>query len=184
MEAAVKQNAQFSVSMKQISGNLNNVFNNLLSAAMPALNTIMSAIAKAASYLNAFVSLLTGKTIKSSNDAANAAEGTDGAVKGVGEAAREASEYLNGYDEMNVQSSKDSSGGGGGGTGTGITYEDTDVDGQVEDFLERIKNAWENADFTEFGQIVGNNINESLESIDWEKTRKTDINLLNFSLLS
>lgn len=166
MAAAVKQNAQFSASMAQISGNLNNIFNNLMSAAMPALNAIMSAIAKATSYLNAFIALLTGKTVKSSNAAANAANNQASAVGGVGEAAKKASEYLNGYDEMNVQSTENSSGGGGGG-GTGIEYEDTDVNSQVAEFLERIKKAWENADFTEFGESIGTKLTNMLNSINW-----------------
>lgn len=175
MAAAVKQNAQFSASMSKISGNMNSAFNNLLSAAMPALNTIISAIAKATSYLSAFIALLTGKTVKSSNTAADAANNQASAIEGVGEAAKKASEYLNPYDEMNVQSSKDSSGGSGGGSGAGsdITYEDVDVSSQVEDFLNRIKEAWEDADFTDFGRIVGDKINDSLENIDWTKIKET-----------
>lgn len=173
MAAAVKQNAQFSASMAQISSNMNNVFNNLMAAAMPALNSIMSAIAKATSYLNAFVALLTGKTIKSSNAAADAANNQASAVGGVGEAAKKASEYLNGYDEMNVQASNSTSGGGGGGaSGTDITYEDVDVSSQVADFLDRIKKAWEKADFTELGEIIGEKINASLEHIDWDKNNE------------
>lgn len=173
--AAVKQNAQFSASMSRISGNMNSIFNNLLSAAMSALNTIISAIAKATSYLSAFVALLTGKTIKSSNAAADAANNQAGAVNGVGEAAKKASEYLNGYDEMNVQASKDNSGGsgGGGGTGSDITYEDADVSENVVNFLNRIKEAWKDADFTDLGSIVGNKINDGLENIDWTKIKET-----------
>ncbi len=174
MAAAVKQNAQFSASMSKISGNMNSAFNNLLSAAIPALNAIISAITKATSYLSTFVALLTGKTVKSSNAAADAANNQASAVGGVGDAAKKASEYLNGYDEMNVQASKDSAGGsGGGGTGTDITYEDVDVSSQVADFLDRIKAAWEDADFTEFGRIVGDKINDSLEDIDWAKIENT-----------
>lgn len=174
MAAAVKQNAQFSASLSKISGNMNSAFNNLLSAAMPALNAIISAIAKATSYLSTFVALLTGKTVKSSNAAADAANNQASAVGGVGDAAKKASEYLNGYDEMNVQASKDSAGGsGGGGTGTDITYEDVDVSSQVADFLDRIKDAWKDADFTEFGRIVGDKINDSLEDIDWTKIKNT-----------
>lgn len=174
MAAAVKQNAQFSASLSKISGNMNSAFNNLLSAAMPALNAIISAIAKATSYLSTFVALLTGKTVKSSNAAADAANNQASAVGGVGDAAKKASEYLNGYDEMNVQASKDSAGGsGGGGTGTDITYEDVDVSSRVADFLDRIKAAWEDADFTEFGRIVGDKINDSLEDIDWTKIKNT-----------
>ena len=175
MAAAVKQNAQFSASMSKISGNMNSAFNNLLSAAMPALNTIISAIAKATSYLSAFIALLTGKTVKSSNTAADAANNQASAIEGVGEAAKKASEYLNGYDEMNVQASSDSSGGSGGGSGAGsdITYEDADVSSQVEDFLNRIKEAWKDADFTDFGRIIGDKINDSLENIDWTKIKET-----------
>ena len=174
MAAAVKQNAQFSASLSKISGNMNSAFNNLLSAAMPALNAIISAIAKATSYLSTFIALLTGKTVKSSNAAADAANNQASAVGGVGEAAKKASEYLNGYDEMNVQASKDSAGGsGGGGTGSDITYEDADVSSQVADFLDRIKAAWEDADFTDFGRIVGDKINDSLEDIDWTKIKNT-----------
>ncbi len=174
MAAAIKQNAQFSASMSKISGNLNSVFNNLLSAAMPALNAIINAIAKATSYLSAFVALLTGKTVKSSNTAADAANNQAGAVGGVGEAAKKASEYLNGYDEMNVQASENSSGGGGSsGAGSDITFEDTDISGQVADFLDRIKKAWENADFTDLGRIVGDKINDSLENIDWTNIKNT-----------
>lgn len=174
MAAAVKQNAQFSASLSKISGNMNSAFNNLLSAAMPALNAIISAIAKATSYLSTFVALLTGKTVKSSNAAADAANNQASAVGGVGEAAKKASEYLNGYDEMNVQASKDSAGGsGGGGTSSDITYDDVDVSSQVADFLDRIKAAWEDADFTDFGRIVGDKINDSLEDIDWTKIKNT-----------
>ena len=174
MAAAVKQNAQFSASLSKISGNMNSAFNNLLAAAMPALNAIISAIAKATSYLSTFVALLTGKTVKSSNAAADAANNQASAVGGVGDAAKKASEYLNSYDEMNVQASKDSAGGsGGGGTGTDITYEDVDVSSQVADFLDRIKDAWKDADFTEFGRIVGDKINDSLEDIDWTKIKNT-----------
>ncbi len=169
MAAAVKQNAQFSASMAQISGNFNNIFNNLMSAAMPALNSIMSAIAKATSYLNAFIALLTGKTVKSSNAAAKAANNQAGAVGGVGEAAKKASEYLNGYDEMNVQTSESSSGGGGGGAGTGVEYEDVDVSNQVAEFLDRIKNAWEKADFTEFGESIGAKLTDMMNGIDWDE---------------
>lgn len=174
MAAAVKQNAQFSASLSKISGNMNSAFNNLLAAAMPALNAIISAIAKATSYLSTFVALLTGKTVKSSNAAADAANNQASAVGGVGEAAKKASEYLNGYDEMNVQASKDSAGGGsGGGAGADITFEDTDVSAQIANFLDRIKAAWEDADFTDFGRMVGDKINDSLENIDWTKIKNT-----------
>ncbi len=69
---------------------------------------------------------------------------------------------------MNVQASDNDSSGGGGGGGSDLTYtEDADVEGQVAKYLDRIKKAWEKADFTEFGTMLGNKINGVLENIDW-----------------
>ena len=167
--AATKQNAQFSASMAVIRGNASSAFNTLITAAMPALNSLMSVIAKATTYLNTFISLLFGKTVKSANAAASATNGQAAALDKAGKAAKKASEYLNAYDEMNVQASDDaSSGGGSGGGGSDLTYtEDADVEGQVAKYLDRIKKAWEKADFTEFGTMLGNKINGVLENIDW-----------------
>ena len=166
--ATTKQNAQFSASMAVIRGNASSAFNTLITAAMPALNSLMSVIAKATTYLNTFISLLFGKTVKSANAAASATNGQAAALDKAGKAAKKASEYLNAYDEMNVQASDNDSSGGGGGGGSDLTYtEDADVEGQVAKYLDRIKKAWENADFTEFGTMLGNKINGVLENIDW-----------------
>lgn len=166
--ATTKQNAQFSASMAVIRGNASSAFNTLITAAMPALNSLMSVIAKATTYLNTFISLLFGKTVKSANAAASATNGQAAALDKAGKAAKKASEYLNAYDEMNVQASENDSSGGGSGGGSDLTYtEDADVEGQVAKYLDRIKKAWENADFTEFGTMLGNKINGVLENIDW-----------------
>lgn len=166
--ATTKQNAQFSASMAVIRGNASSAFNTLITAAMPALNSLMSVIAKATTYLNTFISLLFGKTVKSANAAASATNGQAEALDKAGKAAKKASEYLNAYDEMNVQASENDSSGGGSGGGSDLTYtEDADVEGQVAKYLDRIKKAWEKADFTEFGTMLGNKINGVLENIDW-----------------
>ncbi len=166
--ATTKQNAQFSASMAVIRGNASSAFNTLITAAMPTLNSLMSVIAKATTYLNTFISLLFGKTVKSANAAAFATNGQAAALDKAGKAAKKASEYLNAYDEMNVQASENDSSGGGGGGGSDLTYtEDADVEGQVSKYLDRIKKAWEKADFTEFGTMLGNKINGVLENIDW-----------------
>ncbi len=166
--ATTKQNAQFSASMAVIRGNASSAFNTLITAAMPALNSLMSVIAKATTYLNTFISLLFGRTVKSANAAASATNGQAAALDKAGKAAKKASEYLNAYDEMNVQASDNDSSGGGGGGGSDLTYtEDADVEGQVAKYLDRIKKAWEKADFTEFGTMLGNKINGVLENIDW-----------------
>lgn len=168
-----KANAQCSASMAQIKGNMSNAFNTIMTAAMPALTSIMSAVAKATSYISAFIALLFGKTVKSSNAAASAADSTADSIGGVGDAAKKASQYLNGYDEMNVQASEDSSGGGSGGGGTSpITYDDVDVSSNVQKFLDRIKKAWADADFTEVGASIGQKLKKALEDIPWDTIKE------------
>lgn len=168
MGLLLKKNQQFSSSLAQIKGNLKTAFQTIYEAALPALNSLMSILAKVTAVIANFTAALFGKSVKASQEAAEAADSQAESVSGVGEAAKKASEYLNGYDEMNVQASSDSSSSGGGGSSTGTTYEDIDVNSGVSDFINRIKAAWETADFTELGNIVGNKIKSELDSINWD----------------
>lgn len=168
MSLLIKKNQQFSSSLSQIKGNLKTAFQNIFDAALPALNALMSVLAKVTAVIANFTATIFGKSVKASQDAANAADDQAEAIGGVGKAAKKASEYLNHYDEMNVQSSSDSSGGGGGSSSVGTTYEDIDVNSGVNNFINRIKAAWENADFTEIGTIIGNKIKGSLDVINWD----------------
>lgn len=169
----LKKNQQFSSSLAQVRGNLKTAFQSIYEAALPALNSLMSVLAKVTAVIASFTAALFGKSVKASQEAAKAADSQTEAVSGVGEAAKKASEYLNGYDEMNVQPSKDSSGGGGGGSSTGTTYEDIDVNGGVSDFVNRIKAAWETADFTDIGRTIGVKIRDGLNGINWESIKTT-----------
>lgn len=181
MGLLLKKNQQFSSSLAQIKGNLKTTFQSIYEAALPALNSLMSVLVKVTAVIANFTAALFGKSVKASQEAADAADNQAEAVSGVGEAAKKASEYLNGYDEMNVQASSDSSGGGGGGSSSGTTYEDLDVNSGVSDFVNRIKAAWETADFTDIGRIIGTKIRDGLNGIDWE-TIKTTANKVGTSL--
>lgn len=181
MGLLLKKNQQFSSSLAQIKGNLKTAFQSIYEAALPALNSLMSVLAKVTAVIANFTAALFGKSVKASQEAADVADNQAESVSGVGEAAKKASEYLNSYDEMNVQASSDSSGGGSGGSSSGTTYEDIDVNSGVSDFVNRIKAAWETADFTDIGRIIGTKIRDGLNGIDWE-TIKTTANKVGTSL--
>lgn len=168
----IKKNQQLSTSLSQIKGNLKTAFQTVYEAALPALNALMNVLVKVTAKIANFTAAIFGKSVKASQAAAEAADNQAESVGSVGEAAKKASEYLNSYDEMNVQSSQDSSGGGGGGPSTGTAYEDIDADGEVSDFVKRIKEAWEKGDFTGLGKIIGGKLIAEMESIPWEDIYK------------
>ena len=57
-----------------------------------------------------------------------------------------------------------------------MMFETAQIDGIISDWAEMFKDAWENADFTEIGGIIGGKIRDALDSIPWdsikEKTNK------------
>lgn len=71
LTSLTKTDKDFSNSLKQIQTNLWIAFSVIYTKVMPALNVFMNGLAKATSYIAAFFSVLSGKTIKQSYDKAN-----------------------------------------------------------------------------------------------------------------
>lgn len=71
LTSLTKTDKDFSNSLKQIQTNLWIAFSVIYTKVMPALNVFMNGLAKATSYIAAFFSALSGKTIKQSYDRAN-----------------------------------------------------------------------------------------------------------------
>ena len=71
LTSLTKTDKDFSNSLKQIQTNLWIAFSVIYTKVMPALNVFMNGLAKATSYIAAFFSALSGKTIKQSYDKAN-----------------------------------------------------------------------------------------------------------------
>lgn len=71
LTSLTKTDKDFSNSLKQIQTNLWIAFSVIYTKVMPALNVFINGLAKATSYIAAFFSALSGKTIKQSYDKAN-----------------------------------------------------------------------------------------------------------------
>lgn len=71
LTSLTKTDKDFSNSLKQIQTNLWIAFSVIYTKVMPALNVFMTGLAKATSYIAAFFSALSGKTIKQSYEKAN-----------------------------------------------------------------------------------------------------------------
>lgn len=124
--SALMTNTQFANSLLQIKSNLMTAFMPIYSACLPALNSLMSALAQATAYIASFISQLFGKTYKQSFNSAQAMQSQIGAMSiaekqakktadslgGIGKsanntadsikkAAEESKKGLSGFDEIN-----------------------------------------------------------------------------------
>lgn len=130
--ASMNANEQFKTSLSQIRSNLNVAFTPIYQAIMPALNALMSALAKVTGYIAAFVSLLFGKTVSGSVAATKSLVAAKSAMGAYGssakKAAKDAQGLTTGIDELNIlQANKDDSEGGGGGGAPEIKAPDIDT---------------------------------------------------------
>ena len=144
--ASMNANEQFKASLSQIRSNLNVAFTPIYQAVMPALNALMSTLARVTGYIAAFVSLLFGKTLSGSVEATKSLVAAKTAMGTYGDSAKKAAKdakgLTTGIDELNIlQANKDDSGGGGGGEAPEITAPDIDTTqmGLIDTMAEKVK---------------------------------------------
>lgn len=161
-----------SSSFGQVKNSLGTAFQPILSYAVPALNALASALVTAMNALANFFATFTGqkviyKATKANNNLAKS-------YGGAGSSAKDAAEDIAEYDKLIVINQDKASGGGGGGgsadTGAGLFEE---VATEPSKLAQMIKDAWKKEDFTDVGAYIGQNIKDGLESINWNKIKKT-----------
>jgi phage-related protein len=111
--SALKTNTAFSNSLNNLKVQFLTAFNPIYQAALPALTSLINAMAKAMSYIAAFVSGFFGKTYAQSKQNASALNDNVKALQDTSKAAKAAKDNMLGIDELNViqpTSSTDSSG--------------------------------------------------------------------------
>ena len=164
----------------------------ILSVVAPALNTLISMIATALSYVNQFFSALGGKTTfikakKVNQDYAKSLKGTGGAAKQAGKAAKqagqEAKKALAPFDDLiqiQLDANKDHSGSGGGAGGGGAggvspadMFETAEINKGISDFAKQLKDMFNAGDFAGIGKLIGEKINDAVakftDFISWDR---------------
>lgn len=150
---ALKTNKAFTASLASIKGNLLTAFQPIFETVLPAINALMSGIARVTAYIAAFISSLFGKSTSASQNAAKnlykQAEGYDA----VGSAAEDAAGQLASFDKIDVLQKDTGSSGGGGGSGADAPRFDTDYSGAtiwaekitqaLEPTINALKRLWE-----------------------------------------
>ena len=161
--ASLNTNAQFVNSLNQIKTNLMVAFMPIYQAILPAINTLMSALATVTQYIASFISALFGKTYKQSfqatqglinaKDAMGAyGKATDKAgnsAEKAGKKAKKALGDLMGFDEINKLNMNDTpdasspSAGGAGGSGAPILatplLDTSVVDAKMKAWVDKLK---------------------------------------------
>lgn len=155
-----------SASSKSLGGQMGAAWATLLAAITPIINQIISIISTAIQVITQFFALLgrSGFYLKAKQGTSDWADET---ARGAG-AAKEWKNQLMGFDELNRLNDP---GGGGGGGGNAADYasmfEEVPVAQGVKDFFNSLKEAFDAENWQQLGTLIGDKINEVVNSIDW-----------------
>lgn len=166
-------NQQFANSFNQIKTNMMVAFTPILQAILPALNTLMAALAKATTYIASFISAIFGKTYQQSYQATQQLIDAKVAMGAYGDSAKKAAKDVKGLaaiDEINTLGATNANIAGGG-TNNKIPQlvappvDTSAIDTQMKSLISKVKNLLEpvksyikeHADFFSFlfGGIAG-----------------------------
>lgn len=150
----------------KMSNQLGAAWATLIATIEPILIQIINLVTRAADAVTQLFALLSGRGtyLKAVDYNRQWADSAGGAAK----AAEEWKNQLMGFDEINrLEAPSDPSGGGGGNKPT--DYENMFEEMPVSDFFKEIKDAFENGKWHELGQLLGNKVNEMVDSIPWAK---------------
>ena len=178
MGQAISQSKEASAAVAKLKGALLSLAQPIIEVLLPVFTALVNILAKIVTAVAKFVSLLFGKSFSQTKQNAKALNAQAGAIENVGSAAKEASKYLAGFDELNVMSEqKDTQAGGsaGGISSDGIAPDFSDLDADVSIFdnlVKRLQKIWQDIKniFKDLKDIVVNfftgNWGDMLESIN------------------
>ena len=161
-----------------LKGSLASAFAPIFTAVAPALIYLINMLTAAMNALGAFFAALTGqnsykKAVGMAKSAGGAAsKSAKKAKKDVKDLKRE----LMGFDELNIihddKDNDSSGGGGGGGAGSGMKFVDQQIPGGIKDFVDKLKELWNNKEYVKIGKLIADWINKAIaeakDLITWE----------------
>lgn len=165
---------------KWLSNSVVAAFEPMINAITPILDAIITKVVEVINVINQFFSALTGgKTwTRAKRNIENYAGGLDTATGSAKDMKKAVDDLTTGIDELNILRQDDGSdagggGGGAGGAGAGDYYTTEDVPSEIQNFVDKVKESWEKADFTEVGKMIGDKLAESLANIPWDRIKDT-----------
>lgn len=159
-------------SLTQLKNSLATAFAPILTVITPVLNALIQKIITVVNAFGQLTASLAGQTtfVKAKKVNQDYAASLDKSSK----KAKNLQRTLMGFDEINKLDDKNSSNSSGsGGLSPNDMFETVKIPNKYKDLAKMLKDAWAQGDFTKIGQMVGKKVNEALESIPWDKIKKT-----------
>ena len=159
-------------SLTQLKNSLATAFAPILTVITPILNALIQKIITVVNAFGQLTASLAGQTtfVKAKKVNQDYAASLDKSSK----KAKNLQRTLMGFDEINKLDDKNSSNSS---SGSGLSpndmFETVQIPNKYKDLAKMLKDAWAQGDFTKIGQMVGKKINEALESIPWDRIKKT-----------
>lgn len=134
----------------------------IVDALAPALDYLADKIATVLNLLAQLFAKLSGKSVYT-----KAVKTQTEYSDSISKAASKTKDFLADFDELNVF---DPNKGGGGGSDLPDwknMFEEAEVDEDLGNFADRVRDAFKNGEWDELGKIVAQKVNETLDGIDW-----------------
>lgn len=171
---------QFAKSMDMLATSALYAKNSLGAMAAPIINVLAPAVdyltdrfVELLNKINETIASLTGATTwtRAIKYPVEYAEATDSATK----SAKALKATLLGFDEINRLDDNSSGSGGSGAAGMDYSkmFEEMETSTNVSNWIQKVKDAWNNADFTDIGASIGQKLKDGLDSIPWAKIKAT-----------
>lgn len=119
MAGVVQKNAEATAAMAQLRGALLTLAQPLAEIIIPLFTSLVKLLTRVVATIAQMIAYITGNPISAIKSNAEALNNQADAIDNVGSAAKNASKYLAGFDELNVMDSGDSGDSGGGSSGGG-----------------------------------------------------------------
>lgn len=150
---AIQQNDEAVAAIARLKGALMTLAQPIIEVIIPAFTVLINVLARIVNAVSRLISALFGTTVQKSAQAAKALNTQKNAIEGVGDAAKEATRYLAGFDELNTlpDSNSSSSSSGGIGANGGIA---PDFTSSISDQLSAIVELFTGAALLGLGAIL------------------------------
>ena len=189
IEGLVQKNAAlnksisgFMTACNQLKGSLAAAFAPILTVALPLLTKLIQYVTQAVNAFGMLMAALTGqktfsKAVAVQADYAKSVDKSTKSTKKQGKATEELKRQLMGFDDVNIlqrdkDDDTDDATGGYDPSAYGFDFEEVPIESGISDLAERIKAAWEKADFYSLGHDLGVKLKEGFDSIPWAKIQK------------
>lgn len=157
-------------SMTQLKNSLATAFNPILTVIEPILTRFINLLSQVITYVGMFFAALTGK--KTFTKAVEVQEDYAESLGKTANNAKKAQKYISGLDEARTYTSDDDFSAGFGSVDPSQMFAQVEIPSFVNDWVKKFKEAWENADFSDFGTLVGTKLKNALDSIPWEEIKE------------